>query len=514
MVMPGKRFLSTLIVTGLVCGNAQAQQDGSMSEVLERLERLERQQQAQALELAEKDRQIEALEAELRHLRGEPVVAAPPPVAAPAPGEATVPPAPDAVVAEAAPESAQQAVSESKEEPAYFGQFQPGGKGFKIADTRFGDLNFSYYTYARYLNQKGLDETYTDAFDRTRMLDIRQDFQFQKAVLYFKGWVGDPRLRYLAYVWSANTSQGQSAQVVVAGNLTYVFNPAFNLGIGIGALPTTRSTEGNFPNWLRVDNRTIADEFFRGSYTTGLFAFGQLTDTLKYNTMLGNNLSQLGVDAGQLDDTLDTWSGALIWNPLGPYNNGFGDFEQSEDFITRLAVHYTHSTEDRQNQPNLDDPENSQIRLSDGTVLFSPGAFNTDGRVNRARYRMLSVDGGIKYDGWALEGEYYYRWVDDFETEGFVPVSELKDHGFQLQASKMIVPRTWQAYLSGSKIYGEYGDPWDLAIGFNWFPYKNRQFRLNGEVIFIEDSPVGYYSVPYIVGANGTIFYANAELRF
>ncbi len=49
-------------------------------------------------------------------------------------------------------------------------------------------------------------------------------------MLYFKGWVGDPKLRYLAYVWSANTSQGQGAQVVVAGNLTYMFDPAFNLG--------------------------------------------------------------------------------------------------------------------------------------------------------------------------------------------------------------------------------------------------------------------------------------------
>ena len=254
-----------------------------------------------------------------------------------------------------------------------------------------------------------------------------------------------------------------------------------------------------------MDNRTIADEFFRGSYPTGLFAFGQLSETLKYNAMIGNNLSQLGVDAGQLDGTLDTYSGALIWNPMGPYNNGFGDYEPSDALVTPLAAHYTHS---------LDNPGNSQIRLSDGTVLFSPGAFATDGRVNRARYRMLAVDAGVKYRGLALEGEYYFRWVDRFETEGFVPVDELDDHGFQLQASAMLKPKVLQAYVSGSKIYGEYGNPWDVAVGVNWFPLANRQFRLNGEVIFIEDSPVGYYSVPYIVGADGTIFHLNAELRF
>ena len=50
----------------------------------------------------------------------------------------------------------------------------------------------------------------------------------------------------------ANTSQGQLAQVVVAGNLTYKFNDHFNLGVGIGSLPGTRSTSGNFPFWLGV----------------------------------------------------------------------------------------------------------------------------------------------------------------------------------------------------------------------------------------------------------------------
>jgi len=41
-----------------------------------------------------------------------------------------------------------------------------------------------------------------------------------------------------------------------------------------------------------------------------------------------------------------------------------------------------------------------------------------------------------------------------------------------------------------------------------------RQFRLNGEFIYLDNSPVGYSSVPYLVGADGTVFYANAEIRF
>ncbi len=502
-------FASSLLVTvslALAAAAPLIAAEPSTAEILERLETLEKVQAEQAQALQERDARIAELEARLAEIGGlssEPSgdMAAPAEVAANQP-------------AVAATEVEQAAPAATYDEPEYFGQFQPGGKGFRLANTPYGDVNFSYYAYARYLNQDGLEDTYTDYFGRTKTLDTRNDLQFQKAVLYFKGWVGDPKLRYLAYVWSANTSQGQGAQVVVAGNLTYMFDPAFNLGIGISGLPTTRSTEGNWPNWLRVDNRTIADEYFRGSFTTGLFAFGRVNDTLSYNAMLGNNLSQLGVDAVQLDDTLDTWAGALIWNPQGPYSNGFGDFEQSENLITRFAAHYSHSTEERQSQPAADDPENSQIRLSDGTSLFMPGAFGTDGRVNQARYRMAAVDAGLKYRGFALEGEYYFRWVDQFETEGYVPVNDLYDHGFQLQASAMLVPRTWQIYLSGSKIYGEYGDPWDVALGANWFPYQSRQFRLNGEFIYLDNSPVGYSSVPYLVGADGTVFHANAEIRF
>ena len=127
---------------------------------------------------------------------------------------------------------------------------------------------------------------------------------------------------------------------------------------------------------------------------------------------------------------------------------------------------------------------------------------------------MLAVDAAAKKNGWAIEGEYYFRWLDDFVTEGLIPVNDLYDHGFQIQVSKMLVPQSWQVYATGAQIYGEYGDPWEASVGFNWFPYKTRQVRVNGELLFLNDSPVGNLSLPSLVGGNGTVFYANAELRF
>ena len=42
-------------------------------------------------------------------------------------------------------------------------------------------------------------------------------------------------------------SQGQGAQVVLAGNLNYTFNKYLTCRAGITRLPGVRTTEGNFP---------------------------------------------------------------------------------------------------------------------------------------------------------------------------------------------------------------------------------------------------------------------------
>ena len=174
----------------------------------------------------------------------------------------------------------------------------------------------------------------------------------------------------------------------------------------------------------------------------------------------------------------------------------------------------TYSPEDRQSQPDTEDIQNTQIRLSDGNILFEPRAFDTDGRVNKATYQMMSVDAAMKYRGFALEGEYYVRLVNDFKTQGDVPVDRLFDHGFQIQPSMMLIPKTLQGYVAGSYLFGEYGEPWDVALGINWYPFKRRLVRWNTELLYLRDSPVGYSSVPFIVGGNGTVFYTNFELFF
>ena len=183
--------------------------------------------------------------------------------------------------------------------------------GFLLYDGEKGQIYFRLFSYVRYLNQRNIDATYTDAFGVERTVQQRQDIQLAKFFSPFSGWFLTPKFRYYLYVWSSNASQGDPAQVVGAGNLSYMFNRFVTVGGGITSLPTVRSTEGQFPYWLGVDARLIADEFFRGSYTNGVWVKGDFSQKLKYNAMFATNLSILGVSASQIDNKMDTQSYAL-----------------------------------------------------------------------------------------------------------------------------------------------------------------------------------------------------------
>ena len=423
------------------------------------------------------------------------------------------------------PDPVASSTKQNDDEKNFYGRYTPN-LGFKLVNTEYGDMNVSIYTYVRYLNQLGLDNSYTDAFGNTKSVQNRHDLQLLKLQIKFLGWMFNPKFRYFLYAWTSNANQGQGAQVVLAGNLQYTFSKYFTLGGGIRSLPGTRSVEGNFPFWFSVDSRHIADEFMRPSYTSGIWATGELAKRLKYQVMLGNNMSTLGVPATRLDNGLNTVSSALIWFPTGDFEKGFsgqgwGDFEHHDKFSTRLAVHFSRSNENKESQPDSEQFENTQLRLSDGTVIFTSDLFAPGVTITDARYRMTTVDGGFKYRGFSLEGEYFWRWLDNFKFLDAVTAEQLQrvpsrlfDHAFQIQGSAMVVPRTLQAYAGFSKIFGQYGQPRDFRFGVNYFPFKNKVVRWNTEALYLYKSPVGYTSVPFPIGGRGWVFHSNMELAF
>ena len=182
---------------------------------------------------------------------------------------------------------------------------------------------------------------------------------------------------------------------------------------------------------------------------------------------------------------------------------------------TRLGVHYTHSLEEKQSQPGTEGIENSQIRLSDGSIIFTPDLFGPGITVNEVDYHMTSLDAGVKYKGLSLEGEYYWRWLSNFTGVNTGGIADINDHGYQVQASAMAVPKVAAAVLRrladlrpARRPVGSAGRR-ELVLheGARAAPQRRVDVRE-------QESPVGYTAYPYPVGAKGPVFHINLEMNF
>ncbi len=383
------------------------------------------------------------------------------------------------------------------------GEFTPG-KGFQIAKNKFASLNISIYAMARYLNQMPGEQTWEDHLGVERDFTGRNDFFWHRTMIWFTGYVGTPKLTYMATAWTVFTTQ----QTLVYGNISYAFNKHLKLGIGITPNLCIRSLQGPFPFFSSTD-RTMVEDALRGGFTNGIFAQGEIIPGLDYWLVVGNNLSTLGIQASNLTRSLST-SGSLVWMPttheFGP-RGGNGDFEHHEKLATRFGVNFSHSREDRFNNIGTPSPDNTQVRMSDGVLFFETGALAPGVTVDNARYRMFTFDAGIKYKGFALHTEFYNRTLWDFEADGETPLSSINDKGYSLQALYMVVPKIVCLYGVHSKIIDEFDrDPYEVGGGLNIYPLKSRSWRINLQGMYVYKSAAGGTFGLYGAGQTGTTF--------
>ena len=376
------------------------------------------------------------------------------------------------------------------------------GNGFILAKTDRGTLAISAYALWRYINQLPVHETYVDHLGNEHVVDTRNDMQFHRVQIFFKGWIYLPKLRYQITVWTVNATQ----QVAVVGSITYNFAKQFKLTAGVNGLPGTRTLGGSHPYWLGTD-RVMADEYFRPGFTSGLWATGEALPRFYYTLMVGDNLSQLGITAAQLTRNMAT-GGTVWWMPttgeFGP-RGGFGDYEEHKHLATRFGTSYVHSHENRFNELTESSPDNTQIRLSDALLLFQTGSLADGVTISDATYQVNSFDAGLKYRGAFLQTELFFRRLDRFVSDGPLPLGSVVDRGWYLQGSYMFLPKRWEVFAATSQIDGQFNRSWEVLGGLNWFPDASRNTRVNLYVTRVNRSPVSSVFGYYVGGLRGTI---------
>jgi hypothetical protein len=402
-------------------------------------------------------------------------------------------------------ESQPVAASAGQAAPANDDRYQDGIVIWKTPDddkVRFL-LKFNVNTQIRYLNTLSSPETFTDHLGVVHDVHRRNDITVNRSMFILGGYVFDKRLRYSVTVW---TSAG-AASIIVAGNIGWQFNKALTVTGGYTGVPGSRSLVNTFPFFTATD-RSMADNFFRPGFTQGAWATGEPLKGLNYLAFVGNGLNTLNISANKIDTNL-LFSGSVWWEPLGAYGepgksrNMYDDYFASKKTRIRIGTAFTRSREDRFSNLDQSSPENTSLYNSDGVLTFSTGAFAPGVTVDQATYRLWAIDGGIKWNGLAVNGQYFIRWLDDFTADGPLPLASTFDHGFELSASQFVIPRTLIICGRGSKVFGQFGDSWEYAGGVKWHPLPTERFWLSAELMQVHNAPYSGAFTPYTVGMAG-----------
>ena len=366
-------------------------------------------------------------------------------------------------------------------------------------------LNFNVNTQLRYLNTLNSDETFTDHLGVVREVHTRNDITVNRAMFILGGYIFDKRVRYSFTVW---TSAG-AASIVVAGNIGWQFNKHLTLMAGYTGVPGSRSLVNTFPYYTASD-RSMADNFFRPGFTQGLWATGELWKGLNYQAFVGNGLNTLSISAAKIDTNL-LLAGSLWWEPLGGYAepgksvNMYDDYFAQKKVRIRLGTSFTRSREDRFSNLDQSSPDNTAIYNSDGVLAFSTGAFAPGVTLDKALYKMWAVDGGLKYNGLAINGQYFARWLSDFEADGPMPLSSTFDHGYELSASHFVVPKKLALFARGSQVFGQFGNSYEYGGGVKWHFLPTERLWLQPEIFRVSKAPYSGAFTPYTAGMNGWV---------
>jgi hypothetical protein len=375
-------------------------------------------------------------------------------------------------------------------------------------------LNFNVNTQLRYLNTLDSDETFTDHLGVVREVHKRNDITVNRAMFILGGYIFDKRLKYSFTVW---TSAG-SASIVVAGNIGWQFNKHLTLMAGYTGVPGSRSLVNTFPYYTATD-RSMADNFFRPGFTQGMWATGELSKRLYYQAFVGNGLNTLSISAAKIDTNL-LGSGSLWWEPLGNFGepgksvNMYDDYFAKKKVRIRLGTSFTRSREDRFSNLDTSSPENTSLYNSDGVLTFSTGAFAPGLTVDKALYKMWAIDGGLKYNGLAINGQYFMRWLGDFVANGPMPVTSTFDHGYELSASYFVVPRKILVYGKSSQVFGHFANSYEYAGGVKWHFLPTERLWLNTELMRVNRAPYSGAFTPYTAGMTGWVPMVQAIIAF
>lgn len=385
--------------------------------------------------------------------------------------------------------------------PTHFLKYDDGWvlRPYDVESSPF-ELKINLHNQFRYTGFDPTEPNFTNSAGVVVPIEDRNDFDINRGRLVFSGYAFDPKLGFYVNIDYNTVSESQIQLLMGWGS--YRFSRALTMNAGLGKVPGTWEWLETSRYTLGAD-RTMATTFFRPSMTAGFWANGELTDGLYYRALVGNGFNTFTLRAGELDTNL-AYSGIMWWEPLGDFGVGFSDLEDHQHLVVRMGQAFTYTKNDggTTGEPG---PEQTVVRLSDGTRLVEPGALTPGVTVNEFDISLYAIHFGMKYRGLSFSTEYFLRWLTSLKGTGPLPIDSLFDHGYFAQLGGFVVPERLELYTSGSQVLGEYGNGSAIAGGVNWYVKGQRGARVTLDVTYLDNSPAQQSRTGYVAGASGPL---------
>jgi len=365
------------------------------------------------------------------------------------------------------------------------------------------ELRADFFSQVRYANFSRRADYWTDSAGRQEPVNSFDSVELNRNFVQLSGFAIDPRLQFTANFFSSTAINS----TVYLGWINFQFNKAFDLRVGNWLVPGTREWYESFRYTLGAD-RLMATTFFRPNISPGIWAQGEPIDNVHYVAMVANSLNRFNQGVERVGSAI-AFGGTVWWEPLGPFGPGPSDIEHHRRPSPRIGTNVAFSREPNQGFGSVEtgNPEDTILRLSDGTPLFRPGALAPGVELSSADVNLWTIDSAVKYRGLSISGEYFLRWLDNFKyVGGQLPIGSLFDHGALLQGGYFVMPGTLEGFARSSFVSGRFGGGYEVGGGVNWYIRGTRDWRMTFEVLNINRSPAQNLLTGYRAGESGMLY--------
>jgi hypothetical protein len=348
----------------------------------------------------------------------------------------------------------------------------------------------------RYISFSRDTDSWTNNAGVTVPINDRRYFDIERARIIFSGHAFTPKLKY--YMQFDSDTDSAHVTSMLDGWIGWQYSDDRLVQMGKRKVPGTRQ-------WLltafdsRMVDRSMANEFFRPSRTTGIWLVRDPNPQTHYELMLGQGYNTEGLTPDEMGNNFAV-AGTIYRDVVGSYGPSRPtDFEMHEDLAVRMGMSSVASIE---GTPGRELEETDFLRLTDGTRITEKGALAPGVKVTGFDVFLLAFDAAYKYRGWSANGEYFLRSINHLVANQPVPAVGLQ-HGFYCEGGFFVVPKRFELNSQYSFVTGDQGSANSYTGGFSYYPRNSQYLKITVVGTYIDGSPTNSTGADILVGDKG-----------